>query len=349
MEQSNLQPTNPDTAFIKTFPCTGCGAKLSFAPGTSNLKCEFCGTTNAIAEDDSRIEELDLATYLKALEGKQEMVEDEHVRCDKCGAEQNLPSSQFASMCTFCGAPIVSKSYANRRIKPKSMVPFQLDRKSAQESFRKWIRGRWMAPRDLKRYAQTDAGMNGMYLPFWTFDCQTSTDYTGQRGERRDKSTTWYSASGHIDRFHDDVCVIASTSLPGTLMGRISSWDTSALVPYQPQFVSGFQAEAYRIGLKDAWPVGKGMIDDAIRSLIRKDIGGDEQRIDSVHTQYSEVTFKHVLLPVWISAYRYRDKVYRFLVNGQTGEVTGEAPISWWKVALIAIVVLFLVYVINFK
>jgi LSD1 subclass zinc finger protein len=347
MEQSELQPTRPETAFIKTFPCTGCGAKLSFAPGTSSLKCEFCGTTNAIAADDSRIEELDLWTYLKALEGKQETVEDEHVRCDKCGAEQNLPASHFAATCTFCGAAIVSKSYANRRIKPKSMVPFQLDRPRAQESFRKWIRGRWMAPRDLKRYAQTDAGLNGVYLPFWTFDCHTETDYTGQRGERRDKTTHWYSVSGHITRFHNDVVVLASRSLPDTLLDRISHWDTSALVPYQPEFVSGFRAEAYGIGLKDGWPIGKGMVEDAIRRLIRNDIGGDEQRIDSMHTNYSDVTFKHVLLPVWVSAYRYRDKVYRFLVNGQTGEVTGESPISWWKVALLAILGLFILYIVN--
>jgi hypothetical protein len=234
-------------------------------------------------------------------------------------------------------------------VKPKSIVPFQLDRPRAVESFRKWIRGRWMAPRDLKRYAQTDAGLNGVYLPFWTFDAETSTDYEGQRGEVHDKNTRWTPVSGHIDRFHDDVVVLASTSLPDSLLARISHWDTSALVPYKPEFVSGFRAEAYRIGLKDGWPIGKRMIDEAIRRLIRTDIGGDKQQIDSVHTQYSDVTFKHVLLPVWISAYRYRDKVYRFLVNGQTGEVTGEAPISWWKVALLVILGLFILYIINFK
>jgi LSD1 subclass zinc finger protein len=337
LEQSDLQPTRPETSFIRTFPCTGCGAKLSFAPGTSSLKCEFCGTANEIAENDARIEELDLATFFRALEGKQEMVEDENVRCEKCGAEQNLPASHFAATCTFCGTPIVSKGYANRHIKPRSLVPFQLDRPRAQESFRRWIRGRWMAPRDLKRYAQTDAGLNGVYLPFWTFDCQTASDYTGQRGVRRDKSTSWTSVSGHIGRFHDDVVVLASTSLPETLLDRISHWDTTALVPYQPEFVSGFRAEAYRIGLKDGWPIGKGMIDAEIRRLIRKDIGGDEQKIDSVRTQYSDVTFKHVLLPVWISAYRYRDKVYRFLINGQTGEVAGESPMSWQKVTLLVI------------
>jgi LSD1 subclass zinc finger protein len=342
--------------FIKTFPCTGCGAKLSFAPGTRELKCEFCGTENQIAGNDAKVEELDFNTYLHALEGKQETVEEEHVKCEKCGAEQSLPSQLFASRCTFCGASIVSQSYHNRRIKPKSMVPFQVERRIAQDRFRGWIRKQWLAPNDLKRYAQSDAGLTGIYLPFWTYDCQTSSDYTGERGDdyyvdqsytttnskgetvvntTRRKETRWTPASGHVDKFHDDVLVMASRTLPADIAGATQRWNLEALVPYQPEFVSGFQAEAYQVGLRDGFPLAKQQIDAAIERLVRRDIGGDQQRIHSVATRYSAVTFKHVLLPVWISAYRYRDKVYRFLINGQTGEVSGESPKSAWKIALL--------------
>jgi LSD1 subclass zinc finger protein len=331
--------------FIKTFPCSGCGAKLSFAPGTTSLRCEFCGAANAIAADDARVEELDFATFLKELEGRQETIEEELVRCGKCGAEQHLDAALFASKCTFCGTPIVSKSYASRHIKPRSMVPFQLDRAHAQEAFRKWVRRRWLAPNDLKRYAQSDATLTGVYLPFWTYDCRTVSDYRGQRGERRDKSTSWSAVTGRIEHFHDDVTVLASRSLPPSLTHAVSRWDTKALVPYQPEFVSGFQAEAYQIGLKDSYPLARAMIDERIRQLIRRDIGGDDQRIDDVATRYGDTTFKHVLMPAWISAYRYRDKVYRFLVNGQTGETQGESPLSWVKVTLLAILGLFLFFV----
>ena len=352
-------------AFVKTFPCTGCGAKLSFAPGTRNLKCEFCGTENAIAEDDQRIEELDFNTYLKALEGKQETIEEEHVKCDKCGAEQNLPSSLFASRCTFCGAAIVSNSYANRRIKPKSMVPFQIERRRAQDEFRRWVRKLWLAPNDLKRYAQSDAGLTGVYLQFWTYDCQTSSDYRGERGDdyyvdqsyttedsegrtvtrtQRRKETRWTPASGHVNKFHDDVLVMGSRTLPADVLEATGRWNLSGLVPYKSEFVSGFQAEAYQIGLKDAFPIAKRMIDERVESLVRRDIGGDQQRIHSVATRYDDIKFKHVLLPVWISAYRYRDRVYRFLVNGQTGEVSGESPKSWWKVAFLTLAVLIVLF-----
>ena len=367
MEQAELQPARHDRAFVKTFPCTGCGAKLSFSPGTKELACEYCGTANPIPEGGENVEELDFDTYLKALEGKMEVEEVEEVRCDKCGAEQSMAGHLFAGHCTFCGAAIVSKSYASRRIKPKSLVPFQVTRDRAAEAFRRWVRGLWLAPGDLKRYAQKDAGLAGVYLPYWTYDCETASDYAGERGDdywttetyttqdaqgksvtqtRQVKHTRWTPAAGHVEKFHDDVLVMASKSLPPHIAGSVMRFDLKGLVPYQPQFVSGFQAEAYQVTLREGFPVAKQSIDEAVRALIRRDIGGDQQRIHSVSTRYSGVKFKHVLLPVWISAYRYRDKAYRFLINGQTGEVSGESPKSWWKIAAIALGVLVLLILV---
>lgn len=367
MEQAELQPARHDRAFVKTFPCTGCGAKLSFSPGTTELACEYCGTANPIPEGGENVEELDFDTYLQALEGKMEVEEVEEVRCEKCGAEQSMAGHLFAGHCTFCGAAIVSKGYASRRIKPKSLVPFQVTRDRAAEAFRRWVRGLWLAPGDLKRYAQKDAGLAGVYLPYWTYDCETASDYAGERGDdywttetyttqdsqgksvtqtRQVKHTRWTPASGHVERFHDDVLVMASKSLPPQITGSVMRFDLKSLVPYQPQFVSGFQAEAYQVTLREGFPVAKRSIDEAVRALIRRDIGGDQQRIHSVSTRYSGVKFKHVLLPVWISAYRYRDKAYRFLINGQTGEVSGESPKSWWKIAAIALGALILLILV---
>jgi DNA-directed RNA polymerase subunit RPC12/RpoP len=332
-------------AFVKTFPCAGCGAKLSFAPGTTTLKCEYCGTSNAFKEDDARIEELDFDTYLKALEGKQDTIEDEHVKCEKCGAEQNLPANLFASRCTFCGVAIVSKSYANRRIKPKSLVPFQVERRAAQESFRKWVRKLWLAPNDLKRYAQSDAGLIGVYLPFWTYDAWTSSDYRGERGDdfnrsesytnsqgqtetRTVRETRWTAVSGHIDKFHNDVLVMASRSLPADIVGATERWDLMKLVPYKPEYVSGFQAEAYQVGLSEGFPIARQVIDDQIASAIRSDIGGDHQRIHHVDaptatSSSSTCCCRSGSRPIATATSRFR-----FIINGQTGEVSGESPKS---------------------
>ena len=363
-DPNQATPGSDPKAFIRTFPCAGCGAKLTFAPGTRILKCEFCGTSNDIAEDDGRVEELDFDTYLKALEGRQETAEAEVVKCAKCGAEQQLPDHHFAAHCAFCAAPIVSKSYASRRIKPKSIVPFQVDRASAQEAFRKWVRGLWLAPGALKKYAQSDAAITGTYLPFWTYDCRTASDYRGERGEhyytdetyttrnasgqsvtqtRRVQHTRWEPAAGHVERFHDDVLVLASQSLPHSLRGATLQWNLKALVPYQPEFVSGYRAEAYQVGLHEGFPAAREIIDANIHTLVCRDIGGDVQRVHHIATRYDDVKFKHVLLPVWMSAYRFNNKTYRFLVNGQTGEVAGESPLSWQKVTWIVVIVVVLV------
>lgn len=356
--------------FIKTFPCAGCGARLTYSPGTRSLRCEFCGTANAIAENDARVEEQDFAQWLESLESRQETIEDEAVRCERCGAEQELPPHHFAAHCAFCAAPIVSKSYAKRHVKPQSLVPFQVDRRRAQDAFRQWVRGLWLAPAELKRYAQGDEALKGIYLPFWTYDCRTASDYQGERGEdytttepvtSRDASgktvtrmqqvvrTNWSPAAGHVERFHDDVLVMASHSLPHGVRGAARGWDLKALVPYQAQFLGGYLAEAYQVGLKEGFPIAKETIDVQVHEAVRRDIGGDRQRVARVATRYDEVKFKHVLLPVWVSAYRFRDKVYRFVVNGQTGEVAGESPISWQKTTLIVIgVIIWIVFLAWF-
>ena len=271
------------------------------------------------------------------------------MRCEKCGAEQKLAGALFASRCAFCATALVSKTYLNRRIKPRSIVPFQVDHASAQDAFRRWIRKQWLAPNDLKRYARSDAGLTGLYLPFWTYDCHTSSDYQGERGENYQvrqsdgkyrTEVRWHPVSGHIEKFHDDVLVNASRSLPPEILRCTARYDLKALVPYRPEFVSGFAAEAYQVGLKEGFPVAREAIDEAIEAAVRRDIGGDHQRVGRVSTRYQDVRFKHVLLPCWISAYRYHDKAYRFVINGQTGEVSGQGPLSWIKVALLVAAIL---------
>ena len=349
---AGASPETPEKSgvFARVFPCVSCGARLSFAPGTTSLRCDFCGATNDIpageaAAQEAGVEEIDLEGFLATLEEKAETWEPEEVRCDKCGSVQKLEEHHFSSHCAFCGAGIVSKGYARRQVRPRSLVPFRLDQHQAQEAYRRWLRRRWLAPNDLKRYARRDEAFTGVYLPFWTYDSRTTSDYVGQRGTKHDKSTTWERVQGRVEMVHDDVVVPASHSLEGSLAGAVRDWDTRALVPYQPHFVSGFRAEAYQVGLADGFAAAKRQIDARIQAAIRARIGGDAQKIDSVHTRHSGVTFKHVLLPVWICAYRYRDRAYRFVINAQTGVTSGEYPWSWVKVTLLVVAALVAIWI----
>jgi predicted RNA-binding Zn-ribbon protein involved in translation (DUF1610 family) len=347
-----------ETALVKAFPCTSCGAKLAFKPGSSALTCPYCGAANRFEAEPADVEELDFSHYLKLMGDQQPHESQAAVKCPGCGAEQTLPKEIALGECSFCRAPLSSSTYALRTIKPRALVPFAIDRRQAQERFRNWIGSLWLAPGKLKKYAQSDAGLRGVYVPYWTYDCQTASDYLGERGEdyyedetvwvrnaqgqdeqqtRRVLKTRWFRASGHVERFHDDILVLASKSFPKELDAPLSGWKLDALVPHQPEYLAGFQTEAYQVGLADGFREAKPVIDGQVVAAVRADIGGDRQRVQQIRTDYSGITFKHILLPLWISSYRFNDRPYRFMINAQTGEVRGESPKSFWKILFLVL------------
>ena len=131
--------------------------------------------------------------------------------------------------------------------------------------------------------------------------------------------------------------VAASNSLPVKYLDRLEPWDLNNLVPYDTKYLSGFKSERYQVSLEDGFGKAKEKMEVVIREDIKKDIGGDRQQIHSLMSKYNNITFKHILLPLWISAYRYNNKPYRFMINARTGEVTGERPWSWIKITLAVI------------
>ncbi len=362
---TTIQDSTPGK--IKAFGCVSCGAKLSFKPGTQTLQCQYCGATNEIAERSDTVEELDFVEWLRLLDAQSEKVESSQVKCGSCSAEQKIPPNLAATHCAFCKTPISSPVYATRQIKPKSVAPFIVSKRQAEEAFRKWIAGRWLAPNDLKKYAQADQGINGIYIPYWTYDCVTSTFYTGERGDaytemqrvsmqnaqgqtvyedRPVQKIRWTPVNGNVQLSHDDVLVLASKSFPKESNAPIDGWNLAAITPYQDEYIANFQVEAYQVGLQDGFKTAKVTIDANTMIAVQRDIGGDAQRVGRMETAYSEVMFKHTLLPLWMSAYRYRDQVYRFMVNGQTGDVSGEAPTSWVKVALLGLLAIIVLIII---
>ncbi len=143
----------------------------------------------------------------------------------------------------------------------------------------------------------------------------------------------WYPASGTVRNSFDDVLVCASNTLPTHHTENLEPWDLPALIPYQDAYLQGFRAESYHISLEEGLDKAKHIMHPIIEATICRDIGGDVQDVISAQTQYRDITFKHILLPLWISAYRYSGKVFRFVVNGRSGEVNGERPYSAVKIA----------------
>ncbi|MCA9310999.1 MAG: hypothetical protein KDA21_07325 [Phycisphaerales bacterium] len=362
MEPPAPEEAPENAATERQFPCAQCGARVTFAPGQEVLHCPYCGHDTPLDLDLPEVEELDYQAALLDLES-QEIV-DEHtiVKCASCAAELDRPPDADAFDCPYCGHSIVATATSRKLIRPRGLLPFRVTRREAREAFRTWVRSLWFAPSALKRQASIDARLTGIFIPYWTYDTATTTAYVGRRGEhyyvtvsyttvengktvqrtRQEQRTRWYPASGVVSRDFDDVLVLASRSLPDTYIHALEPWDTDNLVGYADEYLAGFQAESYQINLVDGFDLAKGLMAPQIDQDIRRDIGGDEQQIISKQSEYADITFKHILLPVWISAYRYNRRVYRFLVNARTGEVRGERPWSFWKItsAVVAVIVI---------
>lgn len=354
-----LAPTVPEK---HEFPCGACGANLEFKPGADRLECPYCGHSQAIQRrGDQLIAEYSFENALREARTRRpsELMQGGHeVRCTGCGASSVVAGQ--AARCPFCDAPVVVEESKDLVIVPESVLPFKLDAKVAKARFKEWVKSRWFAPNDLARRAEL-AGMDGVYLPYWTYDSSTSTRYSGLRGDhyyvtetyrdqqgntrtRQVQKTRWSPRSGRVQVNFDDVLVCASKSLPRPLVEGLEPWDLGALTSYEPSYLSGFLAERYGVGLQAGFRVAEDRMTPQIRAAICRDIGGDVQQVLSMDVAHSRVKWKHFLLPLWISSYRHGSKVYRFLVNARTGEANGERPYSAIKITLAVLVGLAVAY-----
>jgi len=360
----------------KLFPCAACGAKIEFDPATRSLKCPYCGHATAIArptsDAEAEIVERDFEEYLAKLEaggGGTVAGHSSQVKCTGCGAMVLLEDQVVTEKCPFCGTHLENQpESAAGMIPPESLAPFKLDLRAARESFDTWLGSLWFAPSELKQAANLGQ-LAGIYVPYWTYDAMTHTRYRGERGDdyqdtesytetdaqgntvtktRTVTRTRWTSVSGHVDHFFDDVLVCATRSIPDRLVSYLSPWDLKKLEPFKADFLSGFKTERYGIGLREGFGEARNLMQPEIVRLINRDIGGDHQRISSKNTQYDAITFKHLLLPMWIAHYRYQDRVFHILVNGRTGKISGERPWSAWKIIRLVLLVLAAIILIGF-
>ncbi|MEN9408985.1 MAG: hypothetical protein RL216_959 [Pseudomonadota bacterium] len=344
----------------KLWPCNACGADLRYEPGATELVCDHCGARQPIPDQPAArtraLNEIDLARGLADDLPAAQMEQVRITPCPSCGAQVEFTGATHATECPFCATPVVIGTGEERRIKPQAVLPFVLNEAQARDAMTAWLGSLWFAPNGLQDYARKGRKLNGLYVPFWTFDAGTRSRYSGARGDHyyetrtvtrngrteteQVRRTRWSARSGWVARRFDDVLILASTSLPRTYTDNLQPWDLAALQPWRDDYLAGFTAEGYTIPLADGHKLGREVMEGIIVQDVRADIGGDEQRIDQIETDWRDESFKHVLLPIWMAAYKYGGKSYRFVVNGQTGKVQGERPWSAWKIAFAVLLAL---------
>ena len=333
------------------------------------MSCSYCGHKEAIPTSAEQVEERSFEQYLQIRPEQTEQLAANalEVQCQSCGATVAFTPPEVARQCDFCGIQIVAQAKsADPILAPEGILPFRITSKEANAGLRQWLQSRWFAPSALKNFTQPDA-ISGVYLPFWTYDTNTTSYYTGERGEhyytsetyyttdsqgkqvantRQVLHTRWFPASGTVTRWFDDMLVPATQSLPQNRLAGLEPWDLAELVAYDPAFLSGFKAQRYQVELAQGFERVKQVTVGVIQSDVRQNIGGDEQRIQNVSTHYSGITFKHLLLPIYAGAYRCNGRIYQIVVNGRTGEIQGDRPYSIWKIALFVTALLFILLII---
>ena len=351
------------------FPCKNCGSDLVYSPASQDLLCRSCGHHYPVDTSNEKIREYDFKTAVHELSRLRHTSDTTGVdkqiaviQCPSCGAEFSFISNEHAGDCPYCATPVIAGTAQARFIIPRSLLPFKFEKKAALEIYDKWIGSRWFAPSSLKSHSKRDDKLVGIYLPYWTYDSQTTNQYRGQRGttyyERQVYSTTvngrrvqrtrtvarirWTPVLGRVDLHFDDVLIGATKTLPRTIIDHLQPWDLDNLVPYSEEYISGFRSEIYQVTVDQGFLQAENIMERKINQKIRYDIGGDHQRISAVNTQHDDTSFKHVLLPVWSAAFKYRGKTFRYVINGRNGTIQGERPYSFIKIgfAIIAVIVI---------
>ncbi|PSL42512.1 LSD1 subclass zinc finger protein [Chitinophaga niastensis] len=360
---------------VNSLKCQNCGSILHYAPGTNSLKCEYCGTVNVIEDTTvpTAIHAFDYDTFIADQQHNTQLTQEAVVvKCVSCGASTTMLPNVTADACPFCASPLVIDTAQTTAIlQPHYVLPFAVKDSEALQYFRTWMSKLWFAPSDLVKRVKDSSSqqLKGIYIPHWSYDTDTNTQYSGQRGEyyyttetytvevdgetetrtREVRHTAWYNTSGVVDNNFRDMLVSASPSLPLKMAEILEPWLLDQLKKYDGRYLSGFRAELYQTNAEQALVVAKKRMDPVIRETICSDIGGDEQQIDRYGVAYNNLGLKYLLLPVWISAYRYNGRLYHFVVNACTGEVTGDRPYSWMKiVGLIISIIIAIIIIYQF-
>ena len=350
----------------KRADCPGCGATLIFSAKLQKLTCDYCGAEVDISQSAAMpvIVEKSLETLLvrQKTEGQAALGSSETVvHCNQCGASVNFGDKKVSGECCFCGSKmVVERKRQEDLILPEGLLPFKVTHEDATTAFKQWVGSLWFRPNDLKRRAAVEE-IDGVYVPFWTFDAtadtrwnaesgyhyyvtESYTDSEGKQKTRQVQKTRWESSSGTHLGTYDDLLICASKGVPPDMVKSLEPFPTvKELVPYQASYLSGWGAEEYGVGPEEAWALGQKRFEGEEYDACGRLVPGDTHRNLRISMKLSEVTWKHCLLPIHVAAYRYGDKSYRFLVNGNTGQVSGDAPYSVWKILFAVLTVLVIV------
>ena len=341
---------------IVDFKCPKCGAVTAYSIVDGGLNCIHCGFYEASKKESvgkgAQQFEFTLETMERATHGWGEA--RKALECQNCGAEITIPVKAMTATCPFCASrKVVHRDASHEILRPRFLIPFKIEEHVCTKIAREWLGSTWMTPRELRHVAKI-TNFVPIYLPFWTFDATATSNWQAEVGHTKKEryydhsdrawktrtKTVWRWESGQVKVPFDDVLIQGTGYISCLLLGRINQFNLDELVPYEPSFLAGFQAQAYDISLEHAWEESRSEMRESTRRVCNNQASSSKIRNFSMRLDFDEESWRYILLPVYVASYAYSGRIYQALVNGQSGEISGQRPVNWEKVWLVIAVLL---------
>ena len=321
--------------------CPSCGGTMLFAPGTDGLLCQSCGHTEKIPEliSEVKAQELDLSSA-QSFASHDWGMETQVYQCSQCGGQTINNKLLLSGMCPFCGSTtVIPIQPSTELLAPNGIIPFKVNETRATNYFKNWARDLFLAPEKLAQNSKLDK-FKGIYVPYFTFDVDTVNQYTGKFTFKTDKTDSEgkiiyepkYKSGAFQYRVNDFPVVASSIIASDRILVSAMQYKTEEAKVYTPDALAGFPAENYSVGLNEAWNRAANDMNHYLKEIARIYEHAEYQvNTKIVTTSYSNVTYKYLLVPVWINSFVYDNRRFMIVVNGQTGEVRGQWPKSFGR------------------
>lgn len=338
-----------DQQEVVVFRCPQCGGSTAFSAADGGLTCSHCGYFQPPEQSPvgrrAAEQEFTVETMEQAERGWGEERRD--LECQQCGAFTSVPADNLTSTCPFCGSnKVIQRHEVQSVLRPRFLIPFSVDASRCQDITRQWLSSSWMTPRSLQNIVRV-TGLTGIYLPYWTFDAVTPAAWRAEVGHTVTKSyyddgewktrteTEWRWESGNVSLNHDDILEPGTARISRKLLDRLDRYNLSQLAPYEPSYLAGFHALAFDIPLEQAWEISRQSMREITRRACEKQASTSQIRNFSMNLDFKDETWRYILLPYYLAAYRYQNRTYQVAINGQTGEISGQRPADWSKIWLV--------------
>ena len=345
-------PEKPKCDQTRVFTCPNCGASTAYDVAAGGIACEYCGYVSPVrGKTLGRVaDEFEFTLETVSQSNRGWGIKRQVLHCDACGGELSLPKGMISTTCPFCASNQVNLTTSlDEFLQPRFLIPFKISMEQTHQLAKTWLGSGWFHPDELGASSILHR-FRGIYLPFWTFDAHVIAQWRAQVGyqktvrhynasQKRWESRTkivWRWEDGTVNLDIDDLLVVGSSArrISHTILKRLYPYQMGDLVAYRPEYLAGWQAQAYETTLTDAWEIGKDAIREEAKRACHEDIPTSHVRNFSMTADFADESWRYILLPVYLATYKYQDKTFQVIVNGQTGKVAGQKPVAWWKIWL---------------